>query len=652
MIRIVFGGKNMTQTLAYKILKNHLVNGDLSPGNEITIRIDQTLTQDSTGTMVYLQLEAMDIDRVKTDLSVAYIDHNTLQTGFENADDHAFIESVAKRHGILFSKPGNGICHQLHLENYGKPGKTLIGSDSHTPTGGGLGMIAIGAGGLDVAVAMAQGIYSLTAPKVIGVELTGKLKPWVSAKDVILYVLGELTVKGGVGKIVEYCGEGVKSLSVTDRATITNMGAELGATTSIFPSDDNTKEYLKSQGREEDYIELSADLDAVYDETLVVDLNKLTPLAAMPHSPDNIKDVAQIGEIKVDQVAIGSCTNSSYSDLMKVAGILKGKKVYPEVSLVISPGSSKILSKLAKNGALGDIIDSGARVIENACGPCIGMGQSPRSGAVSLRTFNRNFKGRSGTLDADVYLVSPETAAISAITGVLTDGSLTGEPVPSIPEEYFPQNDNFIIKPEGTDVNNTDVVMGPNIKPFPRNKPLGDELSGEIALHAGDNITTDDIMPSDSRLLPYRSNIPYLSNFCFEKVDRDFSKRAKEAGEGIIVGGDNYGQGSSREHAALAPLYLGIKIVIAKSFARIHRSNLINSGILPLTFVDYSDYEDMSLKQKLVLKDIKRQLEYDIITATDVINGKKYQLKNELSDLEKKMIMSGGKINMIRGESS
>ena len=641
----------MTQTLAYKILKNHLVNGDLSPGNEITIRIDQTLTQDSTGTMVYLQLEAMDIDRVKTDLSVAYIDHNTLQTGFENADDHAFIESVAKRHGILFSKPGNGICHQLHLENYGKPGKTLIGSDSHTPTGGGLGMIAIGAGGLDVAVAMAQGIYSLTAPKVIGVELTGKLKPWVSAKDVILYVLGELTVKGGVGKIVEYCGEGVKSLSVTDRATITNMGAELGATTSIFPSDDNTKEYLKSQGREEDYIELSADLDAVYDETLVVDLNKLTPLAAMPHSPDNIKDVAQIGEIKVDQVAIGSCTNSSYSDLMKVAGILKGKKVYPEVSLVISPGSSKILSKLAKNGALGDIIDSGARVIENACGPCIGMGQSPRSGAVSLRTFNRNFKGRSGTLDADVYLVSPETAAISAITGVLTDGSLTGEPVPSIPEEYFPQNDNFIIKPEGTDVNNTDVVMGPNIKPFPRNKPLGDELSGEIALHAGDNITTDDIMPSDSRLLPYRSNIPYLSNFCFEKVDRDFSKRAKEAGEGIIVGGDNYGQGSSREHAALAPLYLGIKIVIAKSFARIHRSNLINSGILPLTFVDYSDYEDMSLKQKLVLKDIKRQLEYDIITATDVINGKKYQLKNELSDLEKKMIMSGGKINMIRGEN-
>ncbi len=639
----------MAQTLAYKILQDHLVKGDLTPGNEITVKIDQTLTQDSTGTMVYLQLEAMDIDKVKTELSVAYIDHNTLQTGFENADDHAFIESVAKRHGVLFSKPGNGICHQLHLENYGKPGKTLIGSDSHTPTGGGLGMIAIGAGGLDVAVAMAQGTYSLTAPKVIGVELTGKLRPWVSAKDVILYVLKELTVKGGVGKIVEYYGDGVGSLSVTDRATITNMGAELGATTSVFPSDENTKEYLTSQGREEDYVELHADTNAVYDETLKVDLDKLTPLAAMPHSPDNVKDIAGIGKIKVDQVAIGSCTNSSYADLMKVSKILKGRKVNPEVSLVISPGSSKILSKLAKNGALGDIIDSGARVIENACGPCIGMGQSPKSGAVSLRTFNRNFKGRSGTLDADVYLVSPETAAISAVTGVLTDGMTSGESLESIAGETFPKNDAFVVYPEGTNTENTGVEMGPNIKPFPQNKAIADELLGKIVLHAGDNITTDDIMPSDSRLLPYRSNIPYLANYCFEKIDPEFAKRAKDAGDGVIVGGDNYGQGSSREHAALAPLYLGIKFVIAKSFARIHRSNLINSGILPLTFVNASDYDYMKLDQKLILKDIKNQLNNSEIIATDADSGKEYRLNNEFSDLEKKMILAGGKINMIRG---
>ena len=638
----------MSKTLAYKILTDHLTAGDLKAGNEITIKIDQTLTQDSTGTMVYLQLEAMDIDKVKTELSVAYIDHNTLQTGFENADDHAFIESVAKRHGVLFSKPGNGICHQLQLENYGKPGKTLIGSDSHTPTGGGLGMIAIGAGGLDVAVAMAQGTYSLTAPKVVGVELTGKLHPWASAKDVILYVLKELTVKGGVGKIVEYYGEGVKSLSVTDRATITNMGAELGATTSIFPSDENTRKYLKSQGREEDYVELCADEDAKYDETLKVELDALTPLAAMPHSPDNVEAVSKIGQIKVDQVAIGSCTNSSYSDLMKVAGILKGKKVNPEVSLVISPGSSKILSKLAKNGALGDIIDSGARVIENACGPCIGMGQSPRSGAVSLRTFNRNFKGRSGTLDADVYLVSPETAAISAVTGVLTDGMSSGEKLEPVADENFDKNDHFIVYPKGTNVDNTEVVMGPNIKPFPQNKTLKDELSGTIVLHAGDNITTDDIMPSDSRLLPYRSNIPHLANYCFEKIDSDFANRAKEAGEGVIVGGDNYGQGSSREHAALAPLYLGIKFVIAKSFARIHRSNLINSGILPLTFVDFADYDHMKTGEKLILHDIRNQLDNDIIIATSVDTGSEYQLKNEFSDLEKKMILAGGKINMIK----
>ncbi|MDR0886567.1 MAG: aconitate hydratase [Clostridiales Family XIII bacterium] len=642
----------MGKTLAYKILEDHLVSGQLLPGEEITIKIDQTLTQDSTGTMVYLQLEAMDVDKVKTELSVAYIDHNTLQTGFENADDHAFIESVAKRHGIVFSKPGNGICHQLQLENYGKPGKTLLGSDSHTPTGGGLGMIAIGAGGLDVAVAMAQGTYSLTAPKIVGVNLTGELNPWVSAKDVILYVLQQLTVKGGVGRIIEYYGDGVKSLSVTDRATITNMGAELGATTSVFPSDDNTKLYLASQGREEDYAPLSADSDAIYDETLHVDLNTLTPLAAMPHSPDNVDSIKNIGKIKVDQVAIGSCTNSSYSDLMKVAQILKGKKVNPEVSLVISPGSAKIMSKMARNGALADIIEAGARVIENACGPCIGMGQSPKSGAVSLRTFNRNFKGRSGTLDADIYLVSPETAAISAITGFLTDGQAEGADLgvdlQPIPGEVFKANDNFIVYPEGTDVHNTEVVMGPNIKPFPQNTLLPEEVAGEVVLHAGDNITTDDIMPSDSKLLPYRSNIPHLSKFCFVKIDEGFSERALAAGTGVIVGGDNYGQGSSREHAALAPLYLGIKIVIAKSFARIHRSNLINSGIIPLTFENYADYDAIQLGAKLVIKDAQNQIAQDKIIVTDVNSGKEYTLIAEFSDLEKSMIQYGGKISMIK----
>ena len=505
----------MSKTLTYKILENHLLSGELIPGTEITIKMDQTLTQDSTGTMVYLQLEAMDVDHVKTELSVAYIDHNTLQTGFENADDHAFIKSVAQRHGILFSKPGNGICHQLHLENYGIPGKTLLGSDSHTPTGGGLGMIAIGAGGLDVAVAMAKGTYSLTVPKVVNVKLKGSLKPWSSAKDVILKVLKELTVKGGVGKVVEYTGPGVSSLSVTDRATITNMGAELGATTSIFPSDDNTRAYLKSQGREEDYVSLSADEDAVYDETLEIDLDELKPLAAMPHSPDNIDSVANIGKIKIDQVAIGSCTNSSYTDLMKVAGILKGKKIHPDVSFVISPGSSTILHKLAENGALADLIGAGARIIENACGPCIGMGQSPKSGAISLRTFNRNFKGRSGTNDAMVYLVSPETAAISAVYGVLTDGSTTDDFIPQVKMVDFEKSDNFIVYPTGHSKGNTPVEMGPNIKPFPRNNPLSGDLKAKVCLHAGDNITTDDIMPSDSRLLPYRSNIPYLSNFCF-----------------------------------------------------------------------------------------------------------------------------------------
>lgn len=639
----------MGKTLAYKILDSHLVDGTLIPGNEVIIKIDQTLTQDSTGTMVYLQLEAMDVDKIKTELSVAYIDHNTLQTGFENADDHEFIKSVAKRHGVLFSKPGNGICHQLHLENYGIPGKTLLGSDSHTPTGGGLGMIAIGAGGLDVAVAMANGTYSLTVPKVIKVELTGKLKSWVSAKDVILYVLQQLTVKGGVGKIVEYTGEGVKSLSVTDRATITNMGAELGATTSVFPSDENTKAYLASQGRENDYVPMEADNDAVYDEVLKVDLSSLVPLAAMPHSPDNVDSIKNIGPIKINQVAIGSCTNSSYTDLMKVAEILKGKKVHPDVSLVISPGSSKILSKMGENGALSHLINAGARIIENACGPCIGMGQSPKSGAVSLRTFNRNFKGRSGTLDADVYLVSPETAAISAVMGILTDGSSIGIELPTIKQEDFVLNDNFIVYPESADKNNTPIEMGPNIKPFPQNTKLAENLSGTVVLHAGNNITTDDIMPSDSRLLPYRSNIPYLANYCFEKIDKDFAARCKEASEGVIIGGENYGQGSSREHAALAPLYLGIKFVLAKSFARIHRSNLINSGILPLVFENPADYDELSLGQELVIENAVEQIKNSIITIKNIQNQKEYKAITNFSNLEIEMILAGGKINQIKG---
>lgn len=638
----------MGKTLTCKILESHLLDGVIAPGNEITIKIDQTLTQDSTGTMVYLQLEAMDVDKIKTELSVAYIDHNTLQTGFENADDHEFIKSVARRHGVLFSKPGNGICHQLHLENYGIPGKTLLGSDSHTPTGGGLGMIAIGAGGLDVAVAMAKGTYSLTVPKVLKVELKGRLKPWVSAKDVILYVLKQLTVKGGVGRIIEYTGEGVNTLSVTDRATITNMGAELGATTSIFPSDENTRIYLASQGREKDFLPLSADSDAVYDEVLDVDLSSLTPLAAMPHSPDNVDTVQNIGPIKVDQVAIGSCTNSSYTDLMKVAEILRGKKVHPDVSLVISPGSSRILSKLAQNGALASMINSGARIIENACGPCIGMGQSPKSGAVSLRTFNRNFKGRSGTLDANVYLVSPETAAVSAIRGILTDGTSSGFSLSEIPSENFNVNDNFIIYPEEANKKNTAVEMGPNIKPFPRNTRLSDTLTGTVVLQAGNNITTDDIMPSDSRLLPYRSNIPYLAGYCFEKIDPNFAARCKEAKEGVIVGGENYGQGSSREHAALVPLYLGIKFVLAKSFARIHRANLINSGILPIVFEDPADYDEFKLGQKLVIDNVREQLANPVIVIKSADTGKEYRAVTNFSELETEMILAGGKINQIK----
>ncbi|MCF0103874.1 MAG: aconitate hydratase [Eggerthellaceae bacterium] len=637
----------MRKTLAYKILEDHLLEGDLVPGNEIVIKIDQTLTQDSTGTMVYMQLEAMGINKVKTELSVAYVDHNTLQTGFENADDHAFIMSVAKRHGVLYSKPGNGVCHFLHLENYGKPGRTLLGSDSHTPTGGGLGMIAIGAGGLDVAVAMAQGKYSLKVPKVIGVELSGSLPKWVSAKDVILKVLQELSVKGGVGYIVEYFGEEVQNLSVTDRATITNMGAELGATTSIFPSDANTKAYLESQGRGEDFVELSADIDAKYDKVLKINLSQLVPLAAKPHSPDNVDTVENIGEIKVDQVAIGSCTNASYTDLMKVASILKGNKVCEDVSLVISPGSAKILSKLAKNGALSALIDSGARVIENACGPCIGMGQSPKSSAVSLRTFNRNFKGRSGTLDADVYLVSPETAAVSAIKGVLTDGRKSGLNLETVAMENFQKNDNFVIYPRDCNTQNTQVEMGPNIKPFPRNKDLPQNLKATVTMVVGDNITTDDIMPSDSRLLPYRSNVPHLSNYCFEKIDAEFPNRCQTCDNCAIIGGENYGQGSSREHSALAPLYLGVKMVLAKSFARIHLSNLINTGILPLTFKNPTDFDDFVNGNELIIENAAEQLDTECIIVQNKSTLKSYEMFAGLSAYEKDLIKAGGKINFI-----
>ena len=638
----------MGKTLAYKILDAHRLAGDMVPGTEITIKIDQTLTQDSTGTMVYLQLEAMNVDTIKTELSVAYIDHNMLQTGFENADDHAFIKSVAQRHGVLFSKPGNGICHQLQLESFGIPGKTLLGSDSHTPTGGGLGMIAIGAGGLDVAVAMAKGTYSLTVPKIIGVHLTGKLRPWVSAKDVILYVLQKLTVKGGVGKIVEYFGDGVKELSVTDRATITNMGAELGATTSVFPSDENTRLYLASQGREQDYVPLCADNDAVYDEILEVDLSTLVPLAAKPHSPDNVDSGAKIGEIKIDQVAIGSCTNSSYTDLMKVAAILKGNRVHENVSLVISPGSSRILKKLAENGALADMIAAGARIIENGCGPCIGMGQSPRSAGVSLRTFNRNFKGRSGTKDAQVYLVSPETAAISAITGVLTNGMASGKTLPDIEPETFDLNESFLVRPSGCTKAEVPVDMGPNIKPFPLNTALPDTLKTTVTLKAGNNITTDDIMPSDSRLLPFRSNIPHLSNYCFELIDGQFPDRCRNAGSCTIIGGDNYGQGSSREHAALVPLHLGVRFVIAKSFARIHRSNLLTSGILPLVFRDPADYDKLSLNDELVIEQATAQvLGGGPIVVKNLTSGEEYETEANFSDLETKMILAGGKINYL-----
>ena len=639
----------MGDNLTYKILKKHLVEGDLKPGNFVSIKIDQTLTQDSTGTMAYLQLEAMDIDKVKTKRSVAFVDHNMLQQGFENADDHKYIQTVAKKHGIYFSKPGNGICHQVFLERFSTPGDTLLGSDSHTPTAGGVGMIAIGAGGLDVALAMAGNAYSIKAPKVVKVNLKGKLPYMVSSKDIILEVLRKCSVKGGVGKVFEYGGEGVKSLSVPQRATITNMGAELGATTSIFPSDEKTYEFLKAQGREDDFIELYADEDAIYDEEIFIDLNELEPLVAMPHSPDNIKKVKDIKNLKVDQVAIGSCTNSSYEDLMKVAQILKGKKVPEDVSLVIAPGSRQVMEMIARNGALADIISAGARILENSCGPCIGMGQSPGTNAVSLRTFNRNFYGRSGTLSAQVYLVSPEVAAVSALKGELTDPRSINVEFDNEKIDKFIIDDSMIISPV-EDTEDVEVVRGPNIKPFPLNTSLKDNISGKVVLKVTDNITTDHIMPSNAKLLPFRSNIPYLSEYCFNTVDEEFPKRAKENNGGFIVGGENYGQGSSREHAALAPLYLGIKAVLAKSFARIHKANLINSGIIPMVFDNENDYNNIDLNDDFEINNLYEDLKKGKVKITNTTKGEDFYVKVELSPYEIEVIKAGGKLNYTKSK--
>lgn len=643
----------MGMTLTEKILSAHLIDGKMEKGTEIGIRIDQTLTQDATGTMAYLEFEAMGVPRVKTERSVAYIDHNTLQSGFENADDHRFIGSVCKKHGIYFSRPGNGICHQVHLERFGIPGKTLIGSDSHTPTGGGIGMIAIGAGGMDVAVAMGGGAYYITCPKVVKVEMTGKLQPWVAAKDVILEVLKRLSVKGGVGKVIEYVGEGVKTLSVPERATITNMGAELGATTSIFPSDETTRKFLRAQGREDAYTPLSADPDAVYDEVVEINLSELEPLAACPHSPDNVKSVEEIGNLKIDQVCIGSCTNSSLLDMLKVAYILKGKTVHPDVSLSIAPGSKQVLNMLAKNGALSVLIDAGARILESACGPCIGMGQSPNSKGISLRTFNRNFEGRSGTKDGQIYLVSPEMAAASALTGVLTDPRTLGDmPRFELPE-YFDINDNMIVPPVSeAEMDSVEVLRGPNIKPFPVAEPLAETIDARCSLKVGDNITTDHIMPAGAKILPLRSNIPEISKHCFAVCDESFPARALELGRSVIVGGSNYGQGSSREHAALAPLYLGVKAVLTKSFARIHMANLVNAGIVPMTFANEADYDRIDQMDELRIEKIGDQLKKgDVITVTDVTKGFTFQANVSLSDRQKEMLYAGGLLNYTKNKN-
>ena len=635
--------------IAQKLISGHLVHGGLTPGGEIAIRIDQTLTQDSTGTMAYLQFEAMGIERVKTKRSVAYIDHNMLQSGSENADDHRYIQTVAAKHGIVFSRPGNGICHQVHLERFSIPGQTLLGSDSHTPTCGAAGMLAIGAGGLDVAVAMGGGAYYLTMPRICRVYLTGELNRMVSAKDVILELLRRLSVKGGVGKIMEYGGPGVKTLSVPERATIANMGAELGATTTVFPSDERTRDFFSARGRAGQWVRLEADPDAEYDEEIELDLSSLHPMAAQPHSPDNVVPVSEIAGIKIDQVCIGSCTNSSFCDLMRVAGILDGKRVAPDVSLTISPGSRQVLKALAKNGALAKLVTAGARVLECACGPCIGMGQAPATNAISLRTFNRNFYGRSGTPSAGVYLVSPETAAVSAVEGYLTDPERHGTEPPYDVPERFEIDDGMLIMPPA-DGRNVDVVRGPNIKPFPRAVPPAETMSGEALIKLGDNITTDHIMPSNAKLLPFRSNVPYLADFCLSPCDPDFAARAKAKNGGFIIGGENYGQGSSREHAALAPLYLGVKAVLARSFARIHRANLINNGILPLTFADAADYDAVSEGDEIVIAEAPAQIaaaaEGAAVTAS--IAGREVELRLDITPRQRDILLAGGLLNYTR----
>ena len=638
----------MGYTIAQKIIKAHMLSGDMTVGSEVALKIDQTLTQDATGTMAYLEFETMGLDRVKTERSVAYIDHNTLQSGFENADDHRYIQSVAKKHGIYFSRPGNGICHQVHLERFGKPGKTLIGSDSHTPTGGGIGMLAMGAGGLDVAVAMGGGAYYITMPKMYKVNLTGRLRPYVTAKDVSLELLRILSVKGGVGAIIEWGGEGIATLSVPERGTITNMGTELGATTSIFPSDEVTRKFLAAQGREEDYVPVSSDPDAEYDKIIDIDLGTLKPMIACPHSPDNVVAVETLKDVKVDQVCIGSCTNSSLYDMLKVAAMLKGKTIHPSVSLSVSPGSRQVLTMLSDCGALSDILASGARLLECACGPCIGMGFSPNSGGVSLRTFNRNFLGRSGTRDGQVYLVSPETAVASALTGYITDPTTIDQPLHVTMPEKFLVNDSAVLPPLPADkAADAEVLRGPNIKEFPKSKPFADSLTAKLVLKVGDNITTDHIMPAGAKILPYRSNIPYLSKFCFEVCDPTFAERAKAAGDGIVVGGSNYGQGSSREHAALVPMYLGIRCVIAKSFARIHVANLINAGILPVTFENPEDYDKLNQDAVLTISDISGGMEQGRLAVT-ADDGFKFYVNCALTERQRAILMAGGLLNYTK----
>ncbi|MDO8588786.1 MAG: aconitate hydratase [Armatimonadota bacterium] len=641
-------GLNLTK----KILQEHLISGEMTPGKEIAIRIDQTLTQDATGTMAYLQFEAMGVPKVRTKLSVSYIDHNTLQTGFENADDHRFLQTMAAKYGVYFSRPGNGICHQVHLERFAVPGLTLLGSDSHTPTAGGVGMIAIGAGGLDVAAAMAGQPFYTRMPRVALVKLTGRLQPWVTAKDIILEVLRILTVKGGVGKIIEYGGDGTATLSAPERATITNMGAELGATTSVFPSDENTRSYLQAEGRENAWTPLAADPDAEYDEVVEIDLDKLEPLIAQPHSPDNVARVKDLEDVNVDQVAIGSCTNSSYRDLMAVAGILRGRSVHPDTSLVISPGSKQVLEMVARNGALVDMIAAGARILESTCGPCIGMGQAPRSEGVSVRTFNRNFPGRSGTANAKVYLSSPEVAAVTAIYGKITDPRVLGDPIAiELPHEYL--IDDKLIVPPSPEPENVDIYRGPNIKPLPINEPMPDSLSGKVLLKVGDNITTDHIMPAGAKVLPLRSNIPAISEHVFEGVDATFPSRAKAAGGGFVVGGENYGQGSSREHAALAPMYLGVKGVVVKSFARIHRENLINFGILPLTLVNPDDYEEIDQNDEFQMPDLRNVLmsRQPVLKIVDKTKGVEIEARHDLTERQVEIMLAGGMLNYIKLKS-